>query len=236
MKTKNKIKKEEKQMATNWSLFEGAKAILGGDNAAIAELGKRFPQTTVAIASMGNNEGAMKIFGALPVHVTMRKVESVLKGEIVDSDEDSDDTEDEAPKAKSTRGRKPKAAKSDDDKKAAAKARRDARKAAKKAEEEVDEPDVDEETGEVDYSAMTAVELFKECKKRGLAAKPKQKAADYIKLLKADDEGGEEVEEDTDAEDDGWDDEEEEAPKKTTKKASKKAAKADEDEDDDWDI
>lgn len=224
-------------MATNWSLFEGAKAILGGDNAAIAELGKRFPQTTVAIAAMGNNEGAMKIFGALPVHVTMRKVESVLKGELPEVDEDSEDSEDEAPKAKSTRGRKPKAAKSDDDKKAAAKARRDARKAAKKAEAEAEEPDVDEETGEVDYSAMTAVELFKECKKRGLAAKPKQKAADYIKLLKADDESGDEVEEDTDAEDDGWDDDgEEEAPKKTTKKASKKAPAKDEDEDDDWDI
>ena len=233
-------------MATNWSLFDGAKAILAGDQAAIAELGKRFPNTTVAIAQMGNNEGAMKIFGALPVHVTMRKVESSFKGDIDVEDTDAEDVEDteeaaeEKPVAK--RGRKPKAAaKSDDEKKAAAKARREARKAAKKAEAESEEPDVDEETGEVDYSAMNAVELFKECKKRGIKTQPKKKASEYIKLLKAADEAAMEVEDEAE-EDDGWGDDEEEAPipaptKKAAKKAPAKKAKEEvEDEDDDWDI
>lgn len=241
-------------MATNWSLFDGAKAILANDEAAIAELGKRFPLTTVAIAAMGNNENAMKIFEALPINVTMRKVEANLKGGVEDTDSESDsfdgdDVENEQPK-KSKRM-------TDEEKKAAAAERRKARRAAKKAEkkaeeDEEEEIEAEEEAEGTDYSSMNAVELFKECKKRGIKAAPKQKAAEYIKLLKAADAEEEDFgEEDTDEEDDGWgDDEEEEAMPaptkkkagrpakgdKTTAKSSKKASKVEEDEDDDWDI
>lgn len=229
-------------MAQNWSLFEGAKAILANDEAAIAELGKRFPLTTVAIASMGNNAEALKIFEALPINVTMRKVEANLKGgveteeaEDVDSDVETTDEEAETPK----KAKKAKKATSDEDKKAAAAERRKARRAARKAEKEV-EPDEDENEDEeettdeetTDYSSMNAIELFKLCKSRGIKAAPKKKAAEYIKLLEAADAEATTAEEDSD---DGWgDDEEEEAPApKKSKKESKKAA---EEDDDDWDI
>lgn len=226
-------------MAQNWSLFEGAKAILANDEAAIAELGKRFPLTTVAIASMGNNASAMKIFEALPINVTMRKVEANLKDgvdvtetEDADTDVEANDEEDVMPAPK-----KNKKAKTDDEKKAAAAERRKARRAAKKAEKEVepdDEDDVEEEAAdETDYSTMNAIELFKLCKSRGLKAAPKKKAAEYIKLLEAADAEANATE---DSDDDGWgDDEEEEAPEPKKKtKASKKAEP--EEDDDDWDI
>lgn len=232
-------------MATNWSLADGAKAILSGDKAATLELGKRFPLTSVAIAKMGDNEGAMAILEALPIHVTMRKVESAMKGDVDEVDEADvdteadDDVEEEAPKAKSGRRGRPAKA-SDDDKKAAAKARREARKAKKAAEaaaasDDDDEEDEDVSTEAEDYSGMNAVDLFKLCKKRGIKAEPKKKAADYIKLLKADDARKADFPEDD--EEDDW--EEEEPMPKPTKakgKAKKAAPVEEEEEDDDWDI
>lgn len=91
------------------------------------------------------------------------------------------------------------------------------------------------------YAGKTAMELFKECKKRGIKAEPKQKAAVYAKLLKADD-----AKADEDDGDDGWGDDEP-AEEKTTKsvkstgKGTAKASKAKKeekpaDDDDDWDI
>lgn len=227
-------------MAENWTLNDGAKAILANNEAAILELGKRFPLTTTAIASMGNNEGAMKIFGALPINVTMRKVEANLKDGVV-SDEDGDEDAEETPK---------KAKVNAEDKKAAAAERRKARRAARKADKKADaeaeeEMEAEEEAEGTDYTGMNAVELFKECKKRGIKAAPKQKAAEYIKLLKAADEEANAKLEEAEDEDDGWgDDEEEEAPapkkapkkEKASKKAPKKVEEDEEDEDDDWDI
>jgi hypothetical protein len=104
------------------------------------------------------------------------------------------------------------------------------------AEAEVeDDTEVEEASG---YDSMTAQELFKECKKRGIDAKPKKPNKYYIDLLnKAD------AESDTD---DDWDAEEvvEEKPKakpekkaKAEKKPAKKAEPVEDDDDDeDWDI
>lgn len=115
--------------------------------------------------------------------------------------------------------------------------------------------DVDvEETTEDAYEGKSAMELFKECKKRGIKAEQKKPAKYYIGLLKKADEA---IEEDAE-EEDGWDDGEEEeveeapakAPKAKTAKAEKaapakpakgkalKAAPAEEveDDDEDWDI
>jgi hypothetical protein len=95
------------------------------------------------------------------------------------------------------------------------------------------------------YATMTAQELFKECKKRGIDAKPKKPNKYYIDLLnKAD------VESDADDDaDDDWDAEEvaEEKPKakksekkapakKAEKKPVKKAEPVEDDDDEDWDI
>lgn len=110
------------------------------------------------------------------------------------------------------------------------------------AEEEADE-EVEADESENPYDGISAPELFKECKKRGIKAAAKKPAKYYVELLmKSDAEAaaGTEAED----EEDGWgDDEEEEIPtptkaeKKTVKKTAKKPAKEEEaDDDDDWDI
>ena len=85
-------------MATNWTLAQAKKVITEGtDLAAITDIGRRFPLTALAIAKIGDNEGATTIINALPEHITVRKIESVLKDGITDSganDDDDDDTED----------------------------------------------------------------------------------------------------------------------------------------------
>lgn len=107
-------------------------------------------------------------------------------------------------------------------------------------ETEADETETDE-TGK--YDDMTAMELFKECKKRGIKAAPKKPAKFYIDILaKADETEAEEADE----EDDDWDEEPEEKPvkkaekkaksEKPAKKPAKKAEPEEDDEDDDWDI
>ena len=105
-------------------------------------------------------------------------------------------------------------------------------------ESEVEEADeVEESEDEGAYDDMTAVELFKECKKRGLKVAPKKSADFYIEKLEADDKAKAKVEDD----DDWGEDEEvvEEKPAKTKSKGKAKAKPApveDDDDDDDWDI
>lgn len=108
------------------------------------------------------------------------------------------------------------------------------------AEAEVkDDTEVEEASG---YDSMTAQELFKECKKRGIDAKPKKPNKYYIDLLNK---ANTESDTDDDADDD-WDAEEvvEEKPKakkpekkaKAEKKPAKKAEPVEDDDDEDWDI
>ena len=190
-------------MATNWTMSQATKAILAGNKEAIVDIGRRFPLTANAIAAMGNNEGALAIINALPDHITARKIESVLKDGVQESEEEA---EEEVVKEKP------------------AKKEKAANKPAKKA----------EETEEVDYSEMNAMELFKLCKKRGIKAEPKKKAAEYIKLLKAADaklEGNDEEEED-------WEEEEEvkEKPAKKSKPVAKTKKAEEDDDEEEWDI
>lgn len=104
--------------------------------------------------------------------------------------------------------------------------------------EEADEVEADEPANP--YSGKSAMELFKECKKRGIKAEAKKPAKFYVELLtKADAEAKDDDAESDVEEDDGWGDEAEEpkVEKKATKKAAKKPANEEaEDEDDDWDI
>lgn len=218
-------------MAKTWSVSEAVKAINAGDKEAIADIGKRFPQFAVAAAKVGDNEGAMTILGALPEHVTARKVEAILKdGVDEDTDAETTDDDEEVEEEKPKRGRK--TATSKDDKKAKAKARREARKAKAKVETEEEEDADEADEDETDYSSMNAVELYKLCKKRKLDVEPKKKADYYIDALKAADSDVEE-----EAEDEDWEDEEEEKPAKKSKGRPAKAAKEKkEDDDEDWDI
>ena len=80
-------------MAKNWTVAEAVEAIKNGDKEAIKDLGKRFPNVTVAIAKMGDNAGAMEIINALPERVTVRTLEASMKS---DEDVDTDVEEDES--------------------------------------------------------------------------------------------------------------------------------------------
>ena len=198
-------------MATNWTLAEATKEILAGNKEAIQDVGRRFPLTANAIASMGNNPGALTLINAMPDYITARKIEAILKDGVQESDDveeaietEEDDVKEEKPAKKEKTEKKP----------------------AKK-EKEV-EPKEETADDSVDYSKMTAVELFKLCKKRGIKVEPKQKADVYIKALKAADE--------PEDEDDWGKEEEEEKPVKKPSKKAAKPVKKEEEEDDDWDI
>lgn len=106
----------------------------------------------------------------------------------------------------------------------------------KVVEEDKEEVEEETETSENPYEGKTAVDLFKECKKRGLKAAPKKTAKYYADLLLKDDQENSE-----EAEEDDWEEEAEEvkAPKKESKKEkapAKKKAEVVEEDDDDWDI
>ena len=248
-------------MAKNYSITEMVDVLVEGkDLEAIAEMGKRFPVLTYKITKVTSK--AAEEFADLAKYldfVSANRVTKLIKGdsesvdedEVVEVDEDEvvesevdadaeDETEDEPEKKEMTKAEK-------------AKARREARK-AKKAKEaaeaaEVDESDEDGD-GEKDYSEMTAIELFKECKKRKIkAAVPKKPQAFYIDLLKKDDAKKAKAVAAESEDEDEWDAEEEpekpvakkaRRPKATVKKAKAPApeveAEDDDDEDDDWDI
>jgi hypothetical protein len=138
---------------------------------------------------------------------------------------------------------------------------------------EVEDEDADEDWGEEEadtpadpYEGKTAVELFKECKKRGIKAPAKKSDKFYADLLRKADAEADEAEEAEDDDEDGWEEvdieeerkaakkaEEEEkkaekkapakkapakkAPAKAApKKAAAKKAEPEDDDDDDWDI
>lgn len=93
------------------------------------------------------------------------------------------------------------------------------------------------------YDGKSAMELFKECKKRGIKAAPKKPAKFYADLLVKND--AEATEDNTESNEDEWDEEPKEEAKepkakktapKAEKKATKKAEPKTESEDDDWDI
>lgn len=129
---------------------------------------------------------------------------------------------------------------------------------------EADEDEAEAEAEETEeatdaYEGKSAMELFKECKKRGIKVEAKKNAKYYIAALKKADEAEaeEEAEDEADGWDDGDDDGEEEAPAKPAKatkggkaKATTKAEKApaksaskskakveaEDDDDEEWDI
>ena len=73
-------------MAKNWTIGEAFKAVMDGDKEGILDVGKRFPLSCVMLAKV--NAEAAVIFDALPENMTVRKLESVLKGDVEVSDED----------------------------------------------------------------------------------------------------------------------------------------------------
>lgn len=216
-KIKQRKRKGEKVMARNYTLSEVVDIIVKGeDMEAITDIGRRFPVLAVKIAGLAAVAGEQfnDFASYIPEYVSANKVNGMIKKAIGEDSGDAEDTDEEA---------------------AAKPAGKKAEKPATKKKEAKEDADADADEDEVDYSSMTAPELFKECKKRGIKAELKKPAKYYIGLLKKADEEA--------AEDDDWGEEEEEKPaKKPAKAADKKPAKkeakkaADEDEDEDWDI
>ena len=252
-------------MAKNYTFNEAVAIIAAGkDMEAITDIGRRYPVLAhkIAVVAAKAGEEFVDLMGYMPDYLTANKVNTAIKAGITESGSDEDDTEDEATEAATEdatdggaewnenmsakqlwdilgKAGKRKLAKST--KKAdLIEACKQAFGATAEAEDAEDEVEADEATKANPYEGKSAMELFKECKKRGIKAAPKKTAKFYADLLvKADAEAAEA----TEAESDDWDEEEaDEAPAKETKKAdkkatSKKAAKKEEaDDDDDWDI
>lgn len=250
-------------MAKNYTLAEAAKIIAEGkDLAAIAELGKRFSLLTVSLASITALAGDnfTSFVSKFPENITANKVNGWLKNaanvsEDEDDEEDTDaasddaeEDEDEGEKdldSMTTKELKALARKMKVFKNAKSSKKEDLIAAIQAANGSADEDEEDEEESTNPYEGKSAMELFKECKERGIKAAPKKPAKFYIDLLlKADADS-------TDSDEEDWDDEEEEEPTPAPKKKSSKAAPAkaknakaakkpepeEEDEDgDDWDI
>lgn len=201
-------------MAKNWTLKEAVEIITAGEEKeAIQEIAKRFPLASVAIAKCGKNEGIEMLMSGMPDHVTMLKIERVLKEGVEDTDVDDDTVEDDSTgeekdlefmtkdelyklcvkrDIKAQKHQKPKAYYIELLTNAGESGDTDAKDDFK-----------DEDSEEkADYSVMKAPELYALCKKRGLNTAPKKKASEYIKLLKkADEAAAEEGTED----DEDWD-------------------------------
>lgn len=221
----------------------------------------------VATVSALAGESFVDLASYMPDYLTANKVNRGMRdalAEIEESDNDDEEENDDVEETKTTKSKaKTKVEETDKDEevdynKMTAKelwdilgeaGKRNTAKSKKKADlvaaveamnstdEAEEEDDVDEEETGNPYEGKSAMDLFKECKKRGIKAAAKKPAKFYVDLLlkaDAEDEGAEDEEEGDD-----WDVEEETPKKKPAAKAKAKkevVEEDDEDEDDDWDI
>lgn len=255
-------------MATNYTFAQACAIINEGTNhEAIADIGRRYPILLHKVSQITAVAGDkfVDLMGYMPDYLTANKVNSALKA--TDSTGSTEDESDDATEAEETetteaggmpdydsmsakqlwdilgKAGKRKTAKSTKkaDLVAACKALHEG--GSTEAEDEDEAEAETEETSSNPYEGKSAMDLFKECKKRGIKAAPKKAAKYYVDLLtKADAEANE-----TESEDEDWgEDEATEEPKetKTAKKGGKakdekKSAKkttTEDDGDDDWDI
>lgn len=168
-------------MAVNYSIGQAFDVIAKGEDVeAIADIARRFPMVAIHCAKLtGVADVAGSLLGAIPSYVSARKVEKAFKIGASDDVEDAEETEAET---------------EEEAEKPAPKKR--ARKAKAEPEPDAAEP----ESGK--YDGMNAMELFKECKKRGIKAQPKKTAKFYKDLLEKNDAEGAS---DDEGEDDDWD-------------------------------
>ena len=251
-------------MAKNYTFAEAVKIINEGtDMESITDIGRRYPvllnKVTKVAAKAG--EDFVDLMGFMPDYLTANKVNSAMKTGVAtvgtsDDAETEDDTDaqsesevSEAPKWDESMSSKQlweilgKAGKRKLAKSTKKSDLVEACKQAFGAADETDEAAEDEETEEATteenpYDGKSAMELFKECKKRGIKAAPKKTAKYYADVLMKND--AEQVKAANDESDsDDWDeDKEKEETKKPEKKTAKKSAKKEEtaNDDDDWDI
>ena len=196
-----------------YTLKDFVTAIRENDTEAIADLASKYPVPFAKIAiAVAQAPDAMadvaELVGSSTTGIKMNNAAKAVWGaegaskatEAEDVDEDATEDEQPAEQPKKRRGRPRKAAATEDaEEKPAPKRRGRPRKAAPEP-EPVEE--VEEDEGENPYDGMTAPQLYKECKQRGITAKPRQKAQVYIDLLIENDNAG--ADDDNDDEDD-WD-------------------------------
>lgn len=251
-------------MAKNYTISEAVEIIAKGkDLESIADLGRRYPVLLQKVTKVAAKAGDdfVEFMKFMPEYLSANKVNSVIKNMINGTEDvEKEETTEENVEEKVEEKKESKKEKDYSemtgrelwDLLGKAGKRKDCAEkmgGTKKAQlleyiekyglggtTESEEETEDEITEENPYEGKTAVELFKECKKRGIKAAPKKPAKFYIDLLVKDDEAVKEAVAD---EDDDWGDEEEveETPKKPVKKSKpKKEEKVEEDDDDDWDI
>lgn len=260
-------------MAKNYTFAEAVRIINAGtDMESITDIGRRYPilMHKVATVTAKAGEAFVDLMSYMPEYLTANKVNTALKNAAGDAAE-SDDAETEADENTETEATEETTeAGAQDFESMSAKqmwdllgkaGKRKLAKSTKKADlveackqafgagaTAEDEAEAEEaETEANPYDGKSAMELFKECKKRGIKAAPKKTAKFYADLLvKAD----AEATADTETESDNWDEDETPAEEPKAKKSSKKAEKTEEkkpakkaakkeeaaDDDDDWDI
>lgn len=179
-------------MARSYTLGEAAKILVEGtDIEAIQDLGRRFPVFTnkAMKAIYGSADDVVEFLQFIPEYVNPRKVEKQIIAGPAETDETEDtETDVEPDTVEETAPEKPK---------------RRGRKVAKKEEPVVEEKPEEETEGK--YAGKNAMELFKECKKRGIKAQPKKPVKYYVELLEEDDEVVESESADSNDDDDDWD-------------------------------
>ena len=251
-------------MAKNYTFAEAVKIITAGtDMESITDIGRRYPVLLHKVTNVASKAGEafVDLMNYMPDYLTANKVNTALKNAVGASDEEDADAEGNDPVATEAEATEAGAkdyesmsakemwdllGKAGKRKLAKSTKKADLVEACKKAFGEAAEAEADEEVEAAEaeanpYEGKSAMELFKECKKRGIKAAPKKPASFYAELLvKADTEAANATEAETESDD--WDDSEEEAPKKEEKKPAAKPAKkapakkAEAEEDDDWDI
>lgn len=183
-------------MARSYTIGEAAKILAEGkDFEAVGDLGRRFPIFTNKFmqALTGDKDAIVEFVSYIPDYVNPRKMEKLIT---FGADESSEDevVEEQAAEEKVEEEPKPK--------------KRRARKAKAEPEPDTAEGESEEESeGEQDgkYAGKNAMELFKECKKRGIKAQPKKPVKYYVELLEEDDEVTASESKDDADDDDDWD-------------------------------
>lgn len=216
----------------NWTIKEAVAVIQNGkDTEAIKELAKHFPMFFMAVARNDLGAVAAMMTDKMTVRrLQMEATEMDDEDESADTDAEAEDTADEGGEddldSMSTkqlialcgkRGIKvPKYGKN----------KQFYLDALRGGSEDGADDDGEDEAEADPYAGKNAIQLYSICKKRGLKVEPRQKAAVYLKALKAADAKAAEAE-DTESDDDDWGDEDtaEEQPKAKGGKSGGKGAK-----------
>ena len=223
-------------MAKNYTFNEAVKIIAKGtDLEAITDIGRRYPVLAhkIAVVTAKAGEEFVDLMGYMPDYLTANKVNTAIKAGITESgsDEDAEDTEDEA--TTEDAGEDATEATTQWDESMSAKqlwdilgkaGKRKLAKSTKKAdlveackqafgaatEAEAEDAEAEDDATEANpYEGKSAMELFKECKARKIKAAPKKPAKFYADLLIKDD---------------------------AAKSKAAKKAEAESEDDEDWDI